>query len=282
MKSGIILLDKPEGVTSRDMVNKLNHIFDMKKIGHTGTLDPMATGILVMCLGKYTKMVDMLASLEKEYIAGIKLGIKTDTLDTTGNILEERKCSTSMEDIEKVFKSLLGPFIQEVPIYSAKKVHGKKLYEYARRGEKVELPKNEVVIFSLELLSYEEDIITFRARVSKGTYIRALIDVICRKLNVIGSMCALRRTSQGKFSVNDAQSLEQIESGDYKLLKARDILAYPEYSLNEEDYFKVKNGGRLSLPLDAKYLIMIYKGEEIAIYEKASSYYQIKIMFLQN
>lgn len=280
MVSGIILLDKPENVTSRDMVNKLNHIFDMKKIGHTGTLDPMATGVLVMCLGKYTKMVDLLSSLEKEYIAKIKLGIKTDTLDITGNVIEEKKCSTTKDDIEKVFASLVGKLTQEIPIYSAKKVNGKKLYEYARNGEEVKLPKNEIEIYSLELLSYEDDIITFKTNVSKGTYIRSLIDMICNKLNIIGSMSYLRRTKQGSFTLNDAYTLEQIENEEYKLLKCSDIFPYPQYNLNEEEYLKVKNGNKLNLNKRDNFLLMMYQEKEIAIYEKAESYYKIKIMLI--
>ena len=129
--NGVILVNKDKDVTSRDMVDKLNHIFDIKKIGHTGTLDPLATGVLVMCIGKYTKLVDMLSSQKKEYVATIKLGIKTDTLDITGNVLEEKSFNVSKEKIEDVLKSLNGKITQKIPKYSAKKINGKKLYEYA-------------------------------------------------------------------------------------------------------------------------------------------------------
>ena len=134
MINGIILLDKPQNKTSRDMVNELNHIFAMKKIGHTGTLDPLATGILIMCLGKYTKLVPLLQSDKKEYIATVKLGIKTDTLDITGNILEEKNCKIIKEDLLNVLNNIKGLIKQEIPMYSAKKINGKKLYEYAREN----------------------------------------------------------------------------------------------------------------------------------------------------
>ena len=131
---GIILINKEIGKTSRDEINTLCHIFNTKKIGHTGTLDPIATGVLVVCINKYTKLVNILMSLEKEYIAKIKLGIKTDTLDITGNILEQRKCNVTKKDIEKVLKNFIGIYKQTIPLYSAKKINGKKLYEYARNN----------------------------------------------------------------------------------------------------------------------------------------------------
>lgn len=276
--NGVILVDKPQGYTSRDMVNKLNHIFDMKKIGHTGTLDPLATGILVMCLGRYTKMVDMLSSYEKEYIAKIKIGIKTDTLDITGNILKKDDKKPSKEDVLNVLSSLKGKITQEVPLYSAKKINGQKLYEYARKGKEIQRPKNEIEIYEMELLSYENDEITFKCLVSKGTYIRSIIELICDKLKILGTMSSLVRTKQGKFLLKDAYSIEDIIKGNYKLLKAQDLFSYPIYNLNEEEYKKAINGNKLSLNLNDKYVIFLYNHKEIAIYEKKDGLYQIKIM----
>lgn len=276
--NGVILVDKPQGYTSRDMVNKLNHIFDMKKIGHTGTLDPLATGILVMCLGRYTKMVDMLSSYEKEYIAKIKIGIKTDTLDITGNILKKDDKKPSKEDVLNVLSSLKGKITQEVPLYSAKKINGQKLYEYARKGKEIQRPKNEIEIYEMELLSYENDEITFKCLVSKGTYIRSIIELICDKLKILGTMSSLARTKQGKFLLKDAYSIEDIIKGNYKLLKAQDLFSYPIYNLNEEEYKKAINGNKLSLNLNDKYVIFLYNQKEIAIYEKKDGLYQIKIM----
>lgn len=266
--NGVILINKEKGKTSRDMVNKLNHIFHTKKIGHTGTLDPIATGVLVMCIGRYTKLVDHLSTLKKEYIATIKLGIQTDTLDITGNILETRKCNVKKDDIINVFKSLKGNFNQTIPIYSAKKINGKKLYEYARNNEKIDLPTNCVEIYNIELLKFQDDEIIFKATVSKGTYIRSLIDVICQKLNVIGCMSDLVRTKQGNFTIEDAYSINDIENNNYTLLKAKDLFFYPEYELNEEGYKRAINGNFLNIDLDTEFVIVNYKNNEVALYRK--------------
>ena len=223
----VLLVNKTKNTTSRDMVNELNHIFDMKKSGHTGTLDPIATGILVMCGGRYTKLIDKLSFLEKEYIASIKTGIKTDTGDITGNILEQKECSIDEDNLKKVLGSLIGEYEQFIPTYSAKKVNGKKLYEYARNNEEVPILKNTVNIINLELLEINKDIITIKCVVSKGTYIRSIIQTICDKLNIIGTMNDLVRTKQGIFSINDAYSIEDIKKGNYQLLDIKDVLNLP-------------------------------------------------------
>ena len=172
--NGILLINKPIDFTSRDVVNKLTKILKTKKIGHTGTLDPIATGVLVICVGNTTKLCELLTSEYKEYVATIKLGIKTDTLDTTGNIIEEKEYNVNEEQIKEVLNSFLGTSIQTTPIYSAVKVNGKKLYEYAREGKEVELPKREINITHIELISFKDDEIKFKTTVSNGTYIRAL------------------------------------------------------------------------------------------------------------
>ena len=164
--NGILIVNKPAGVTSRDVVNKLTKIFKTKKIGHTGTLDPLATGVLVVCIGNTTKLCELLTSEYKEYVATIKLGLKTDTLDITGNVLETKAFNINRQDIEKVFQTFLGPSIQTTPLYSAVKVNGKKLYEYARAGLEVSLPKRQIDIQSIELLKFADDEITFKTKVS--------------------------------------------------------------------------------------------------------------------
>lgn len=278
---GILLLNKTKDKTSRDMVNELNHIFGMKKIGHTGTLDPIATGVLVMCMGKYTKLVDMLSSLKKEYVATIKLGIKTDTLDITGTIIESRDIpKISTENIEIVFNNLLGKQKQIIPKYSAKKINGKKLYEYARENKEIVLPENEIEIYSMELLDFDDEYIKFKTTVSKGTYIRSLIQKICDNLNIIGTMSDLERTKQGNFSINDSYTIKDIEKGNYKILNARDVLDFPVYELGEDEYNKVKNGNKITINCDSKYVILIKNNKEIAIYEKEETYYRAKIMLI--
>lgn len=220
---GIIVVNKEKGFTSRDMVNKVGKILGTKKIGHTGTLDPMATGVLVMCLGKCTSLVDMITSDYKEYVAGVRLGILTDTLDTTGEVIDKCDVSYSRDDIIDSLNSMIGEYYQEVPKYSAVKINGKKLYEYAREGIDVELPKRLVNIKSIELVSdirYSDCYIDFTIKclVSKGTYIRSLIRDIADKLDCYGVMSSLVRTRQGEFNINDSYSISDIESGNYNII----------------------------------------------------------------
>ena len=152
---GIIVVNKPKGITSRDVVNKACKLLNTKKIGHTGTLDPIATGVLVLCVGKATKLVEVLTKNDKEYIATVKLGILTDTLDTDGTIIEKKQASLDKNELENVLKSFIGMYNQEVPIYSAVKINGKKLYEYAREKKEVTLPKRMVEIKDIKLLNKE-------------------------------------------------------------------------------------------------------------------------------
>ena len=278
--NAVILINKDKGKTSRDIVNELCKVFNTKKIGHTGTLDPIASGVLVVCINKYTKLVNILTSLEKEYIATITLGIKTDTLDITGKVLEKRKCKVSKEDIQKVFSSLIGKFNQEIPIYSAKKINGKKLYEYARNGESVVLPTNEVDIYDLSLINYEKDKIVFKCKCSKGTYIRSLINKICDDLGVIGTMSDLVRTKQGKFDIKGSFTIKDVQEKSYKLLNLKDLFTYKTYDLNEDEYNKVKNGNHLKISSKEEKIILYYDKKEIAIYKKKDDYYVCDIMLI--
>jgi len=180
--NGVLVINKESSYTSRDVINVLNKKLGTKKMGHTGTLDPIATGVLVVCIGKYTKLVDKITSYDKEYIATIQLGIRTDTLDTTGKVLEESPIlDVDNQVLIHTLESFLGVSLQEVPKYAAVKVNGKKLYEYARNNEEIDLPKRKIEVKEIELLSMVNDEATFRVVVSKGTYIRSLIRDICEK-----------------------------------------------------------------------------------------------------
>lgn len=275
----IIVVNKEKDYTSRDVVNKLTHILGTKKIGHTGTLDPIATGVLVCLTGKYTKLVDLITSYEKEYIAEIKLGVKTDTLDILGNVVE--KCDVKSFDdqiIIDVLNSFLGVYEQVVPKYSAVKINGKKLYEYARNDEEVILPKRMVEIKEIELLNYEKDIIKFRVLVSKGTYIRSLISDICDKLGTYGTMNSLVRTKQGKFKIEDSYLLESIEGKNYKSLKLQDVLDLEIIYLDDKLYKKVINGSKLELNKEG-YVLFKKDDEDIALYYFEDKLGRIKILF---
>lgn len=266
--NGLIVVNKEKGKTSRDIVNELNIILGTKKIGHTGTLDPIASGVLVCVIGKYTKLVNILVNDTKEYIAEIKLGISTDTLDITGNIISTSIVDITKNDILKVFKYYKKSYLQEVPLYSSVHVNGKRLYNYARNNEKVKLPKRKVTIYNLELISFNNDIITFKVKVSKGTYIRSLIKDICNKLNIDGTMNNLIRIKQGNFNIDSSYTIEDIKNNNYKLLNIKEFLDYKVIELPDNLINKVLNGNRINniFNIDNR-VIFTYKNKDIAIYE---------------
>ena len=213
--NGAFFIDKEPNCTSRDVVNEIIKKIETNKVGHTGTLDPMATGILVVCVGKATKLVDLLSCDKKEYEAEITLGIDSDTYDITGNILKEDNTNFSFEEIKNAILSFKGSYNQEVPIYSAVKINGKKLYEYARNNIEIELPKREVTIYDIELISpikiiNGKQVFSIRTTVSKGTYIRSLIHDIALKLNTCGVMSSLRRTKLGNVNIEDCKSIDEV------------------------------------------------------------------------
>ena len=191
MNNGLLVVNKPKGITSRDVVNKVCRKFNTKSVGHIGTLDPLAEGVLVCLIGKYTKLANILTNHDKEYIASFKLGILTDTLDITGNVLKEDKKDFNKNEIINALNHFKGTYNQEVPIYSAVKVNGKKLYEYARNNIDVKLPSKIVNIYDIELIDIKDDIITIKCKVSKGTYIRSLIRYIGAFLGTYATMTSL-------------------------------------------------------------------------------------------
>ena len=266
--NGLIIINKEKDKTSRDVVNALNHLFNTKKIGHTGTLDPLATGVLVCVIGKYTKLVELLSSETKEYIAEIKLGVLTDTLDITGNVISTNTFNITKDAILKVFNNFPKEYLQTVPIYSSVHVNGKRLYDYARTNTPVTLPKRKVSIYNLELISFSNDIITFKTKVSKGTYIRSLIQDICSNLNTIGTMNNLIRTKQGNFSINDSYTINDIKNGNYKLLNIKEFLNYPIIELPDTLINKVLNGNSIMNTFNIQdKVIFTYKSQDIAIYQ---------------
>ncbi len=275
--NGIILIDKPKDYTSRDIVNIVSKKLQTKKVGHTGTLDPLATGLLVLCIGKTLKLSELLVSTKKEYIATMTFGIETDTLDITGNIVkrDSKTKKITTKDIETVLKKYTGKIIQEVPKYSSVKVNGKKLYEYARKGEEVALPKREVEIFNIEPLSeINNNTFTFKCTVSKGTYIRSLIRDIGVSLGTYATMSDLRRTKQGIFNIEDAYTLEDIENNNYKILDAKDVLKLPKVIVDKNLEFKVKNGQVLTKFFEEdKAMIINQNNELLAIYQKKDDTY---------
>lgn len=271
--NGILIVNKPSGVTSRDVVNIVGKTLNTKKVGHTGTLDPMATGVLVLCLGNALKVCELITANDKEYIAKVILGIETETLDTTSPIINTKKTNITKEEIEKVLNSFKGSYLQEVPKYSAVKINGKKLYEYAREGKEIELPKKMVTIYDIQLISditYYNDTTSFyiKTTVSKGTYIRSLIRDIGYKLNTYGCMDSLERTRQGIFNIDNSYTLEEIKNNNYKLLSIEESLPnIPLVEVDNKTLFKIRNGVKLKKFFDGDMVIIKDKNKVVAIYK---------------
>ena len=268
--NGILVVDKPKGYTSRDVVNIVSKKLGIKKIGHTGTLDPIATGVLVLCIGKCSKLSELLVSTKKEYVAKVRLGIETDTLDITGKVVKKQdNVNVNKQDILNVLDTFRGNIMQEVPKYSAVSVSGKRLYEYARNNLEVELPKREVTIYDIELLDNVcNNEFSFSCTVSKGTYIRSLIRDIGYSLNTYATMVELRRVKQGSFSIDEAYTLEDIEKDNYKLLSPVEVLDMPKVIVNKDMEFKIKNGQVLKKFFSGEMAMILNQNNELlAIYK---------------
>lgn len=211
MWNGIIIINKEPGFTSHDVVAKMRGICGQRKIGHTGTLDPAAVGVLPVCLGSATKLCDLLTDKDKEYVAELLLGVETDTQDTTGQVLRERPVSVTPEQVRQCAVSFTGHIMQVPPMYSALKINGKKLYELAREGREVERSARPVTIHELEILELRLPVVRFRVVCSKGTYIRTLCADMGEKLGCGGAMQSLRRTRSGSFLLSDAITLGELQ-----------------------------------------------------------------------
>lgn len=242
---GVLYIFKEAGMTSFDVVQEVSRLFGISKVGHTGTLDPMAKGVLLVAVGKATKIVELLTSKEKEYVAKARLGLLTDTGDITGKIVKEEKVESS--NLPYAIASFPQTYLQEVPIYSAVKVHGKKLYEYAREGKEVALPKKEVHIYEIELLEQNGNDFTFRTLVSKGCFIRSLIQDIAASIGTIATMTDLLRTKQGSITAEECVSLQDIQRGEFEMHRIPDVFKeYPLVQVDEVMEKKIRNGNSLT------------------------------------
>lgn len=265
--NGIIVVNKEKNCTSRDVVNSVSKILNTKQIGHTGTLDPIAVGVLVLTIGKATKLSEIITSEYKEYIATVQLGILTDTLDVTGNVLKKEICNITNEQIIETLNKFNKTYLQEVPIYSAVKINGRKLYEYARNNEEVILPKREVIIENIEIVNQlKNNTFSFKCKVSKGTYIRSLIKDICDSLNTIGVMKDLVRTKQGEFDIENSFTIDDIKNNNYKLINIEDCLKNYRVII-VEDEFDILNGKILNNVYNEPILFKNKKNELLALYK---------------
>ena len=263
---GIILVNKPSGMTSHDVVNKLRRILKTKKVGHCGTLDPDATGVLVVCVNKATKVLQFLTSESKEYVATLSLGTSTDTYDASGKIIETKEFhALDNNEIVACFNNFIGSQEQKPPIYSAIKVNGKKLYEYARAGEQVEVPTRSVTVNHLEILQIENNLIKFKVGCSKGTYIRSLCVDIAKKLGYPGHMSKLIRSQSGHFRLEDCSTLEDIEAGHFHMLSIEDAFEhFDKYVIEDENI--VIHGKMIKSDIDHQVVIVNKQGKVLAVY----------------
>jgi len=285
--NGILVVNKDLGYTSRDVVNIASKSLNTKKVGHTGTLDPMASGVLVLCVGNALKLCESLTNHDKEYIAGVTLGIRTDTLDMEGNVLSTESVDIDKDKIVDAVNSFKGSYMQEVPKYSAVKVNGKKLYEYARSNIDVKLPSKMVDIHDIKIIDdikYSDGKVYFKIRttVSKGTYIRSLVRDIGDKLGVPSVMNSLVRTRLGSFTLNNAYSIDDIKDGNCKLLPILEVLPDMKKVIVDHDIaFKIKNGVILEPFFEGdKAFILDENSNLIAMYENKDGKARVYKMFL--
>ena len=273
---GIVIVDKPEGWTSQDVTAKLRGIFHTKRIGHGGTLDPMATGVLPVFVGRATRGVEFFEHAEKTYEAILRLGITTDTEDITGTVLETKPVHVTREQLETVLEQFRGDIQQIPPMYSAIKINGQKLCDLARKGREVERPSRTVTIYELTLLGIDAENIRLRVHCSKGTYIRTLCKDIGEALGCGGCMAALRRTAAGSYTEDEALPLDKLigSAAPDQYLQSVDTMfaQYPAVTLTEKQALRCRNGNAFSISLpDGTYRAYDQKGEFLMLAKVDSS-----------
>ncbi len=252
--NGIVIIDKPQGWTSQDVTARLRRVFNTRRIGHGGTLDPMATGVLPVFVGRATRGVEFFEHAEKTYETVLRLGLTTDTEDISGNVLTEQDAFVTGEELEAVLEKFRGDILQVPPMYSALKINGQKLVDMARKGKTVERQPRPITIHELTLLGMEAEGIRLRVRCSKGTYIRTLCKDIGEALGCGGCMAALRRVQAGEYTIDEAVPLLQLleEAEPEKFLRPVDTMFrnYPAVTLSEKQALRCRNGNSFSVKLE--------------------------------
>ncbi len=264
---GLLLLNKPKGITSHDLVVKARTALGISKIGHTGTLDPLAEGLMILTVGKATKLLPYIVDYSKEYVATLSLGFETDSDDITGNILKQKDVVYPSEsEIKDALKSFLGDSYQLPPMYSAKKVNGQKLYELARKNVEIEREEVLINISNIELLEYIENNIRFKVNCSSGTYVRVICKDLAKKLNNYGCMSALKRTKINNFSLENSFTIDQLERGEFQLINPIDIMT--NYKMvNLDELTDVYNGKKIRLNCTEEIVFITHNHDLIAVYE---------------
>jgi tRNA pseudouridine55 synthase len=292
--NGLLLLDKPAGISSNQALQKVKKIFNAKKAGHTGSLDPIATGMLPICFGETTKVAHFLLNNDKGYLVTAKFGVSTTTGDREGEILETKSTSKlSKETIISALKSFEGQYDQTAPLYSALKYEGRPLYYYARKGIEVPRKTRKIEIYSIKFESFESDILKFHVMCSKGTYIRSLVEDVAKKIDSVAHIQELRRTHFAWFKEADMFSLENVENDnnktlDDKLLPSDEVLKeYDSVYLDKDSANDIKYGRRVSFDsIPSTKIVRIYdeKDELLAIGEvvEEENYLQPKRVFIKD
>lgn len=268
--NGLILLNKEANMTSHDLVNKVRKQLVTKKVGHTGTLDPNATGLMIIAFGKATKLVNYLQKDSKEYVLEMQLGVLTDTLDIWGKLLKEEEFTKpSRKDFNSILEGFVGKQQQQPPMYSAIKIKGRKLYELARENIIVDIPKREIEIYEVELLEYNNTI-KIRVICSSGTYIRTLCLDIAKKCGTIGTMTSLVRTKVGDFNLVDANTIAQLQNNDFQVIKPE--VALSNYHVVEyTNLSDVLNGRTITLDTNEDLVLIKVNGDIMAFYERVNN-----------
>lgn len=279
--NGIIIINKSKGCTSHDIVYKVKKIFN-EKIGHTGTLDPMAEGVLPILIGKGTLLSKYLINHDKKYVVKLQLGIKTDTADSEGKIIEEQQVKQELlneENIQGVLKSFIGKQEQVPPIYSAIKVNGKKLYEYARKGEKIELKARQIEIYDINLITFslEKKQIEFEVSCGKGTYIRSLCEDIAIKFETVGYMKELKRIQVGDFKIEDSITIEELENNKENINLINDKIISIQSIFNKNENITLSNK-KIKLFLNGVKLTQNYNDGNYKIYDENNNFIGIGII----
>lgn len=268
MLNGVFLIDKELGVTSRALDNRIGKLFKIKKVGHVGTLDPLATGLMLVAVGEGTKAIPFMEDARKEYVATFKLGMLTTTLDLEGEVVtDDLLPELDLKFLQSVLDKFKGKISQIPPLTSAIKVGGVPLYKYAHKNIDFEVPAREVEIFELELIAYEHPYFTIRTLVSSGTYIRTLGNDIAKLCGTIATTTALRRTKVGTFSVNQAKIIENL--GEDDIITIGEFLTHiPSVEINADQFNKVKVGAQISLNTQEVVVKVYYQGKLLALYTK--------------
>lgn len=272
--NGFILIDKTPGMTSHDVVAKIKRKLNIKKVGHTGTLDPFASGLLIICVGKATKLASLFSNLDKSYEGVIKFFKHYDTYDVTGTVLEEKYVDLNQKQLDDLAHDFIGTYDQLPPMYSAIKIDGMKLYDLARQGKDIDRPKRQVHIKSFKIGHIHDDELYFETHVSKGTYIRSLAVDYAKGLNTFAALKTLRRTCVGTYDIKDAKTVDDICESDVLTLEQY-FKDYPKLKLSDYLIHLVKNGVYLDdrqIKTDKNFIVVNQQDKMVAYYEVVDTY----------